>query len=67
MIIVCTMTPDFKTPSVASLVQAKLGIKNTGAIDLNAACAGFTYGLNYSKWIDNIRFKQKNSCYCWEN
>jgi 3-oxoacyl-[acyl-carrier-protein] synthase III len=45
MIIICTLTPDFKTPSVASLVQAKLGIKNAGAIDLNAACAGFTYGL----------------------
>ena len=45
LIIVCTMTPDYKTPSVASNIQAKLGIKNTGAIDLNAACAGFTYGL----------------------
>jgi len=45
MIIVCTLTPDFNTPSVASLIQAKLGIKNAGAIDLNAACAGFTYGL----------------------
>lgn len=46
MIIVCTLTPDFSTPSVASQVQARLGIKNTGAIDLNAACAGFTYGLH---------------------
>ncbi|MEH7081012.1 ketoacyl-ACP synthase III, partial [Bacillus velezensis] len=45
MIIVCTLTPDFNTPSVASLIQAKLGIKNAGAIDVNAACAGFTYGL----------------------
>ncbi|MGE7918235.1 ketoacyl-ACP synthase III [Viridibacillus sp. NPDC093762] len=45
LIIVCTMTPDFKTPSVASAVQAKLGIKNTGAFDLNTACSGFTYGL----------------------
>jgi 3-oxoacyl-[acyl-carrier-protein] synthase III len=45
MIIVCTLTPDFKTPSVASIIQATLGIKNAGAIDLNAACAGFTYGL----------------------
>lgn len=51
MIIVCTMTPDFKTPSVASLVQAKLGIKNTGAIDLNAACAGFTYGLQIANGL----------------
>lgn len=46
LIIVCTMTPDYTTPSVASNLQAKLGIKNTGAIDLNAACAGFAYGLN---------------------
>ncbi len=46
MIIVCTLTPDFKTPSVASLVQAKLGILHAGAIDLNAACAGFAYGLH---------------------
>ncbi|ANE45344.1 3-oxoacyl-ACP synthase [Paenibacillus swuensis] len=46
LIIVCTITPDFKTPSVASYLQTKLDIKNTGAIDLNAACAGFTYGLH---------------------
>ncbi|MGO5014574.1 ketoacyl-ACP synthase III [Niallia sp. Sow4_A1] len=46
LIIVCTMTPDYKTPSVASILQDKLGIKNTGALDLNAACAGFAYGLH---------------------
>lgn len=51
MIIVCTLTPDFKTPSVASLVQAKLGLKNSGAIDLNAACAGFTYGLHIANGL----------------
>lgn len=51
MIIVCTMTPDFKTPSVSALVQAKLGIKNTGAIDLNAACSGFTYGLHMANGL----------------
>ncbi|MFT4416212.1 ketoacyl-ACP synthase III [Fredinandcohnia humi] len=51
MIIVCTLTPDFKTPSVASLVQAKLGIKGAGAIDLNAACAGFTYGLHVANGL----------------
>ena len=44
-IIVCTLTPDFKTPSVSSYLQYKLGIENAGAIDINAACAGFTYGL----------------------
>lgn len=46
LIICCTFTPDYKTPSTASVVQAKLGLKRTGAIDLNAACAGFTYGLH---------------------
>ncbi|MGM0896483.1 MAG: ketoacyl-ACP synthase III [Bacillota bacterium] len=51
LIIVCTMTPDFKTPSVAAMVQAKLGIKNTGAIDLNAACAGFSYGLHMANGL----------------
>ncbi len=45
MVLVCTLTPDFKTPSTASIVQYKLGIPSCGAIDLNAACAGFTYGL----------------------
>lgn len=51
LIIVCTFTPDFKTPSVASYLQAKLGIENTGAIDLNAACAGFTYGLHLANGL----------------
>lgn len=51
LIIVCTLTPDFKTPSVAASLQAKLGIKNTGSIDLNAACAGFTYGLHVANGL----------------
>lgn len=51
MIIVCTLTPDFNTPSTAALVQAKLGIRNAGAIDLNAACAGFTYGLHVANGL----------------
>ncbi|WP_312194023.1 ketoacyl-ACP synthase III [Exiguobacterium sp.] len=51
MIIICTMTPDFKTPSTASLVQAKLGINHAGVIDLNAACAGFTYGLHLANGL----------------
>ncbi|MCM3570833.1 ketoacyl-ACP synthase III [Neobacillus mesonae] len=51
MVIVCTMTPDFKTPSVASLVQAKLDIKNAGALDINTACSGFTYGLHVANGL----------------
>lgn len=46
MIIVCTTTPDKTFPSVAVTVQAKLGIKNIPAFDLQAVCAGFVYGLS---------------------
>ncbi|HZH60489.1 MAG TPA: ketoacyl-ACP synthase III [Metabacillus sp.] len=50
-IIVSTMTPDYHTPSVASYVQGRLGIQNAGAIDLNAACAGFTYALHLANGL----------------
>jgi len=46
LIVVATITPDFLTPSVAAVVQGALGLKNTvGVLDINAACAGFVYGL----------------------
>ncbi|MGF7015190.1 ketoacyl-ACP synthase III [Ornithinibacillus bavariensis] len=46
MIIVATSTPDFPFPSVSSIVQNRLNIAQTGAIDLSAACAGFVYALH---------------------
>ena len=46
LVIVCTMTPDHGgMPSVASTVQNELMATRAGAFDLNAACAGFVYGL----------------------
>ena len=38
----------YTTPSLAALVQHSLGIKgpNCPTMDINAACAGFTYGLD---------------------
>jgi 3-oxoacyl-[acyl-carrier-protein] synthase III len=44
-IIVATVTPDQTMPSVAAMLQEKLGIKSAGAIDISAACAGFAYGI----------------------
>lgn len=44
LVVVCTTTPDRTIPSAASAVQDALGIAG-GAMDLNAACAGFVYGL----------------------
>lgn len=45
MILFATSTPEYSFPSSASRLQANLGIPHTGVLDLNAACAGFTYGL----------------------
>lgn len=47
MVLVATSTADFSFPSVASIIQHKLGIPLTaGAVDLSAACAGFVYALH---------------------
>jgi 3-oxoacyl-[acyl-carrier-protein] synthase-3 len=43
-LILCTSTPDLAIPATSSAVAGALGI-TSGAMDLNAACAGFTYGL----------------------
>lgn len=45
LIIVATITPDSFMPSVACMVQAKLGAERAVAFDLTAACTGLIYGL----------------------
>ena len=41
-----TFTPDHASPSTACLLQRELGLgEDTICFDLNAACAGFLYGL----------------------
>jgi 3-oxoacyl-[acyl-carrier-protein] synthase-3 len=45
LIIVATSTPDYVFPSTACLLQAKLGVKNCAAFDLQAVCSGFVYAL----------------------
>jgi 3-oxoacyl-[acyl-carrier-protein] synthase III len=45
LIIVATSTPDFIFPSTACLLQAKLGVRNCAAFDLQAVCSGFVYAL----------------------
>ncbi len=44
LIIVCTITPDHPTPSTACHLQRRLGAM-APAMDINAACAGFMYGM----------------------
>ena len=46
LIIVATCTPDYSNmPATASLVQHALGAPRAAAVDLNAVCSGFIYGL----------------------
>lgn len=44
LILVATITPDHPTPSTACHLQRRLGAV-APAMDVNAACAGFMYGL----------------------
>jgi 3-oxoacyl-[acyl-carrier-protein] synthase-3 len=45
LIIVATSTPDMVFPSVASMVQHKLGTAGCPAFDVQAVCSGFVYAL----------------------
>ncbi|NMM05882.1 beta-ketoacyl-ACP synthase III [Polaromonas sp.] len=45
LIIVATSTPDMVFPSVACIVQNKLGIAGCPAFDVQAVCSGFIYAL----------------------
>jgi len=46
-IIVATITPDYASPSMAAVVQARLGLnhRDITCFDINAACTGFVYAL----------------------
>lgn len=46
LLIVCTDTPDYLSPSTATVVQHRMGLVNAGTFDLNSACAGFVTGLD---------------------
>lgn len=45
LIICATTTPDMVMPSTACLLQAKLGVKQGAAFDVQAVCTGFIYAL----------------------
>jgi 3-oxoacyl-[acyl-carrier-protein] synthase III len=45
LIVVATTTPDKIFPSVATILQRKLGIAGCPAFDVQAVCSGFIYAL----------------------
>ena len=44
-IVVATSTPDLTFPSAATMIQAKLGMEQGFAFDVQAVCAGFVFAL----------------------
>ena len=50
--LVATLTQDTMTPSTACVLQKELGMpEDTVCFDLNAACAGFVYGLHTAECL----------------
>ena len=45
LIVCATTTPDMVFPSTACILQAKLGVKQGAAFDVQAVCTGFIYAL----------------------
>ncbi len=46
LVIVATTTPDLTFPATAAIVQAKLGVTEGAAFDIQAVCSGFVFALS---------------------
>lgn len=51
LILVATLTPDYVIPGTACLIQARLGAPRAAALDIQAACTGYLYGLALAKGL----------------
>ncbi|MEM9014008.1 MAG: beta-ketoacyl-ACP synthase III [Pseudomonadota bacterium] len=45
LIVLATTTPDLTFPATAAIVQAKLGVRQGAAFDIQAVCSGFVYAM----------------------
>lgn len=50
-VICATCTPDHLTPSVACIIAGQIGAGSVMAFDMEAACAGYIYGLSICRTI----------------
>jgi 3-oxoacyl-[acyl-carrier-protein] synthase-3 len=60
LIIVSTDTPDYLSPSTASVVAYRMGAVNAGTFDINTACAGFVVGCDMAAKYIAADKKYKN-------
>lgn len=60
LVITSTITSDFLTPSLASIIQHEIGAYNAAAFDLGAACSGFVYAVDTARRFldtdDNLKY-----------
>lgn len=58
MIIVATSTGDFPFPTVANILQDRLGIEKVASMDQLAACSGFMYAMiNAKQFVQSGDYK----------
>jgi 3-oxoacyl-[acyl-carrier-protein] synthase-3 len=53
-IYVATLSHPYQTPSAAVLIADRLGLDNPGAVDISAACSGFTYAVGIADGLVSI-------------
>ncbi len=58
LIILSTDTPEYLSPATSVVVQHRIGAKNAGTFDSNAACAGFVTALDTA-----VKYIQADSNY----
>lgn len=59
MVIVGTITGDYRFPSTSNVITEKMGMTNAWGFDLSAACSGFIYALDIGKnYIENGTYKK---------
>lgn len=49
LIVVCTATPEYTLPNVATTVQHYLGLESVAAIEIRGACAGWVQALDLAR------------------
>jgi 3-oxoacyl-[acyl-carrier-protein] synthase-3 len=60
LIIIATVTPDYiGCPSVACLIQDRIGARNIAAFDVRAGCTGFIYALETAAGLLSINPERK--------
>jgi len=59
LVIVGTITGDYRFPATANVICDKVGAKNAWGFDLSAACSGFLYGLTVgTQFIESGKHKK---------